>query len=230
MTPRLLDLFCGGGGAATGYHRAGFDVVGVDNQPQPNYPFEVHQADAFEYIAEHGHEFDVIHASPPCQAYTGMRRITLSRFGHAPEHPDLIVTTRQALQASGRLYVIENVKGSPLETQIILCGASLGLPHLSRHRHFESNVLLFAPNCSCRRETYTIGVYGQKPDGRRVSYRHHRLCRIAKDLMEAQKLMGIDWMTWDEIREAVPPNYTKWIGKQLVPIINFQAGTENLRP
>ena len=217
--PRLLDLFCGAGGSGVGYSRAGFDVVGVDNRPQPHFPFEFHQADALEYLAQHGHEFDAIAASPPCQAYTGMRNITLSRFGHAPEHPDLIAATRDALIAIGKPYVIENVRNSPLITQIILCGGALGLPHLARHRHFESNVMLFAPKCAHLTEGYTIGVYGSRPDGRRVSYRQHRLCRVARSLAEAQGLMGIDWMDWDEIRNAIPPAYTAWVGLQLRQII-----------
>ena len=202
-----------------GYHRAGFEVVGVDHCPQPRYPFEFHRADALDFLSEHGAEFDVIHASPPCQAYTGMRRITLSRFGTAPEHPDLIAATRMALRATGRAYVIENVQGSPLYTLIILCGAALGLSHLARHRHFESNVLLFAPPCQHRRNEYTIGVYGSRPDGRRVSYRRHKLCRVANSLEEARVEMGIDWMTWDEITQAIPPVYTEYIGHQLMEAI-----------
>jgi DNA (cytosine-5)-methyltransferase 1 len=206
-----------------GYHRAGFEVVGVDNQPQPHYPFEFHEADALEYLAEHGHEYDAISASPPCQAYTGMRRITLARFGAAPEHPDLIAAVREALIATGRPYVIENVQNSPLITQIILCGAALGLPHVARHRHFESNVMLFAPKCGHLAEDFTIGVYGERPDGRRVSYRQHRLCRVARSLAEAQALMGIDWMDWDELRNAVPPAYTEFVGRQMMALV---AGRE----
>jgi DNA (cytosine-5)-methyltransferase 1 len=217
MRPRLLDLFCGAGGAAMGYFRAGFDVVGVDNRPMKRYPFEFHQADALEYCAEHWREFDFIHASPPCQAYTGMRNITIARFGSAPVHPDLIAVTRNALIQSGKIYVVENVQNSPLHTQVILCGASLGLPHLARHRHFESNVMLFgAPKCSHRQSDYTIGVYGERPDGRRVSHPQWRLARVANSLEEARALMQIDWMTWDEIRQAIPPAYTEWIGRRLL--------------
>jgi DNA (cytosine-5)-methyltransferase 1 len=221
----LLDLFCGAGGAAMGYHRAGFEVVGVDHIPQPNFPFGFIRADALEYVAEHGHEYDVIHASPPCQAYTGMRNISIARFGRAPRHPDLIATTRKALGATGKIYIIENVRCSPIETTIILCGASLGLRHVARHRHFESSVLLFAPPCSHNNEEYTIGVYGQRPDGRRVSNRRHRLCRIARSLVEAQSLLGIDWMTWDEIREAIPPAYTEYIGRQLMSALSNSPST-----
>jgi DNA (cytosine-5)-methyltransferase 1 len=194
-----------------GYYQAGFrDITGVDIEPQPRYPFAFVQADALEFLKEHGHEFDVIHASPPCQAYSGMRRITISRFGSAPEHPDLIAPVRELLEESGKVYVIENVQGSPLHTQLILCGAALGLEHLARHRHFESNFLFVNPPKCCHfQNEYTIGVYGERPDGRRVSYRQHRLGRIASSIGEAQEVMGIDWMEWDEIKEAVPPAYTE---------------------
>lgn len=110
MRPRLLDLFCCEGGAAVGYHRAGFDVVGVDRDGKfaKRYPFEFHQADAIEFVREHGHEFDAIHASPPCQAYSGTQKIQNN------DHPDLIGPTRDALEATGVPYVIENVPGAPL--------------------------------------------------------------------------------------------------------------------
>ena len=221
MAMRLLDLFCGAGGAAVGYHQAGFDVVGVDIDPQPRYPFEFHQGDALEFCAAHGTAFDVIHASPPCQRYTGLRRITESRFGTCrTEHPDLISSTRDALQSTDRIYIIENVQGAPLQTQFILCGAAFGLKHLARHRHFESNVLILgAPKCAHFKNEYTIGVYGSRPDGHRISYPHYKLTRIANSLKEAREVMGIDWMTWDEIREAIPPVYTEWIGRQLITIV-----------
>lgn len=215
--PLLLDLFCGAGGAALGYHRAGFDVVGVDIKPQPRYPFDSVQADALEYVIEHGEDYDVIHASPPCQAYTGLRNVTMARFGSLPEHPDLIDATRLALQATGKPYIIENVQNSPLMTQIILCGAALGLKNVARHRHFESNILLPSPpKCCHRQETHTIGIYGERPDGRRVSYRQYRLCRIASSISEASALMGIDWMNWRELCNAIPPIYTEWIGRHLI--------------
>jgi len=219
----LLDLFCGAGGAAMGYHRAGFEVVGVDHKPQPHYPFEFHQADALEFVREHFERYSVIHASPPCQKYTGMRRITRARFGRIhsnPNPPDLIAATRRALVATGKPWLIENVQGSPLHTGIILCGASLGLEHLARHRHFESSMLLFAPPCSHYSSNYTVGVYGSRPDGRRVSYRQHRLCCVAASLEEACEVMGIDWMNWDEITQAIPPAYTEYIGKQLMAYIS----------
>ena len=103
---RLLDLFSGAGGAAMGYHRAGFDVVGVDKEPMKRYPFEFHQGDALEYLAEHGHEFDAIHASPPCQAYCSLKSMP-----NAKKHPELVEPTRALLKASGKPWVIENVIG-----------------------------------------------------------------------------------------------------------------------
>ncbi len=218
MKPRLLELFCGAGGAGMGYSCAGFDVTGVDISLQPHYPFAFIQSDALEYVTTHGHEYDLIHASPPCQAYTGMRNISLARWGHAPEHPDLIVATRRALIECGKPYIIENVQNSPLLTQVILCGVALGLPHLARHRHFESSHILFAPKCNHRSASYTIGVYGNHPDGRRVSYPQFRLSRIAKGLAEGSEVMGIDWMDWHELKEAIPPAYTEYLGKQLMVI------------
>jgi DNA (cytosine-5)-methyltransferase 1 len=215
--PKLLDLFCGAGGAAMGYYRAGFDVVGVDIKPQPHYPFEFHQGDALEFCAEHGREFDVIHASPPCQAYSMWQNVNRARGSQPKEHAKLIPQTRQALIATGRVYVIENVQCAPLQTQIILCGMSFGLPHLARHRHFESNFLFTnVPPCTHRSATYTVGVYGKQPDGHRVSHKQWRMSRTASSIKEARIVMGIDWMDWNEIKEAVPPAYTEFIGCQLI--------------
>lgn len=148
-------------------------MVGVDIEPQPHYcGDEFYQADALEYLLEHGHKYDAIHASPPCQKYTGMRNITMARFGHVPDHPDLIGVTRAALEKSGKPYIIENVQNAPLHTQFTLCGSALGLPHLARHRLFESNIMFWnIPKCNHVQEEYTIGIYGEQPDGRRVSYK-----------------------------------------------------------
>jgi len=215
--PKLLDLFCGAGGAGMGYYRAGFDVVGVDNRPQPHYPFEFIQADALEYAAAHGREFDVIHASPPCQAYSAMRNVNDAR-GILNVHPDLIAKTREVLNQTGRPYVIENVQGAPLKTQIIICGHSLGLNRLARHRHFESNLLLLSLPCTHRGQD-VIGVYGERPDGHRVGPRRYKLTFTASSINEAREAMGIDWMNWDEIREAIPPDYTEFIGRILIEAV-----------
>jgi DNA (cytosine-5)-methyltransferase 1 len=142
---RLLDLFCGAGGAAMGYHRAGFDeIVGVDIEPQPRYPFAFFQGDALEYCAAHGSEFDAIHASPPCQAYTRMARGLLESQGRGREYPDLIHATRSALHLAGVVSVIENVPGAPLLGPVMLCGSSFGLL-VQRHRLFESTVPMLVP-------------------------------------------------------------------------------------
>lgn len=214
---RLLDLFCGAGGAAMGYHCAGFDVVGVDIEPQPNYPFEFHQADALEWDDFDG--FDVVHASPPCQFAVSVSRRWRGKGTRADSHPNLIPATRQLLRAAGVPYVIENVEAaSPhLENSVKLCGATLGLQQ-SRHRLFEigGGPLILVTPCACRGQEF-LGVYGSKPDGRWI--RRDTLGRkrnfIVSSLAEGQSLLGIDWMTWDELREAIPPAYTEFIGRQL---------------
>lgn len=217
MKPKLLDLFCGAGGAAMGYHRAGFEVVGVDNKPQPHYPFEFHLADALEFPLD---GYDAYHASPPCQKWSGLADVTKHHTGKFPNHPDLIVPTRERLVATGKPYVIENVtKCKPLKTMIILCGASMGLRNIQRHRHFESNVMMFQPKCSHSKEAEILGVYG-KLNGREIFRRkEYRTTHAAKNLEHARQLLGIDWMEDGEIQEAIPPAYTEYIGKYLIEAI-----------
>jgi DNA (cytosine-5)-methyltransferase 1 len=210
VKPRLLDLFCGAGGAGTGYAAAGFDVVGVDIKPQPRYPFEFHQADAIHYLLQHWQEFDVIHASPPCQAYSPLNALPSTKGSH--EHPDLIGVTRAALDLTGLPYVIENVMAAPLikERSIVLCGGMFGL-RTYRHRRFESNATLLAPEhpkhvirtaTKRRRELWDLGWH--------VS--------ITGDVgtYVGPAAMGIDWMTGNELCEAIPPAYTQILGEQLV--------------
>jgi DNA (cytosine-5)-methyltransferase 1 len=214
---KLLDLFCGAGGAAMGYYRAGFELItGVDLEPMPRYPFEFRQADALQFLEQHGHEYDFIHASPPCQKFVTLQSMN-RKNGKNVAHPDLIEPTRQALQRSGKPYVIENVIGAPLLTQAILCGHYLGLKNLARHRCFESNLVIFGTPCTHRKSERIIGVYGDRPDGRAVvAKKEYRTTRVARGLAEASQAMGIDWMTWDEIRQAIPPAYTEYLGKQLI--------------
>lgn len=141
MKPRLLDLFCGAGGCSKGYADAGFYVVGVDVEPQPNYPFRFIQADALEFLREGRWQgFDVIHASPPCQRYSAAAEI----HDTSERHPDLIDPTRALLRATGLPWVMENVERAPLETTLRLCGSMFELGVL-RHRLFESNVLMLGP-------------------------------------------------------------------------------------
>jgi len=214
--PRVLDLFCGAGGAARGYQRAGFYVVGVDNKPQPHYAGdEFIQADALEYGAAHGAEFDAIHASPPCQKYSAMQNVNAAQ-GRKNNHPDLIPETRRILEDSSKPFVIENVQGAPLRTQFILCGHSLGLVRLARHRHFESNVFVPRIKCTHRCVDGLIGVYGKRSDGHRTGLKRYKLNITASSIDEARAAMGIDWMTWDELREAIPPAYTEYIGRYLL--------------
>jgi len=194
---RLLDAYCGAGGAAMGYRRAGFEVVGVDITPQPRYPFEFHLGDAIEFIREHGREFDVIHASPPCQAYS---RATAWR-GSRDSHPDLIAPTRRALLAAGRLYVIENVQEARalLHAPIMLCGTMFGLP-IRRHRYFEVPALglVLTPTCQ-----HAPGDYAHDHGGKQTEAQY-------------RDAMGCQWMTVLEAREAIPPAYTEWLGRRIV--------------
>lgn len=219
MRPRMLDLFCGAGGAAVGYHRAGFDVVGVDIAPQPRYPFEFHQADALTFPLG---GFDAVHASPPCQAFTQMSARWRGKGTKADTHLDLLTPTRARLAGLDTPWVIENVQGAKhhMAPTLVLHGGMFGLG-VHRPRLFESNVLLLAARSD--RCVSPLGVYGTKPDGR-TTYRYRNngnmkgksLIRAAKSIEEASEAMGIDWMTWDEIRESIPPAYTHFIGEQLL--------------
>jgi DNA (cytosine-5)-methyltransferase 1 len=203
---RILDLFCGAGGAAMGYHQAGFEVVGVDINPQPNYPFEFIQADAFEVFSVIGGRFDLIHASPPCQRYSTMQ----TKWKRRDEHPDYIAELRDYFFETP--YIIENVVGAPLESPITLCGGMFNLHdskgrNLRRHRLFESNMNLVAPT-HIKHTGQTIGVYGNtggssKRDG-----------LVFGTLDNWREAMGIDWMNSTELREAIPPAYTKYLGEQ----------------
>jgi DNA (cytosine-5)-methyltransferase 1 len=201
-----------------GYHRAGFDVVGVDIVPQPRYPFEFVQADAIEYVLEHGHEFDAIHASPPCQAYS------ITKHSHDKDHPELVEPTRAALVASGLPYVIENVEGAPLLDPLTLCGTMFGLRaadvdgeplQLRRHRLFESNVWMMAPApCDHDPSVRVAGVYGggaSERKGDRGGYTPSAVVRRA--------LMGMDWSTLHGTAQAIPPAYTEYIGGHLMSAV-----------
>jgi len=220
--PLLLDLFCGAGGAAMGYHRAGFDVLGVDIKPQPHYPFEFVQRDAFQFLDWFTGEWVAIHASPPCQAFTQMSARWRGKGTKADEHLDLLTPTRMALAGLGVPWVIENVNGARwhMATTLVLHGGMFDLG-VHRPRRFESNVALFGFKAPQTKNP--IGVYGTQPDGR-TTYRYRNngnmkgksLMRAAKSIDEASVAMGIDWMTWPEIREAIPPVYTQFIGEQLM--------------
>lgn len=205
--PLLLDLFCGAGGCSVGYHRAGFDVVGVDNRPMPRYPYEFIQADALDYLERHYDEFDAIHASPPCQGYSRMRHLPWLK---GREYPMMIPATREALDATGVPWVMENVEDAPMLNGIVLCGATLGLK-VYRHRRFESNILLFAP--PHKKHRVVIGR-GRMLNDRQSANDDGWVSLVGKG--DGAEPMGIDWMSRDELAQAIPPAYTEFIGRQLL--------------
>jgi DNA (cytosine-5)-methyltransferase 1 len=195
-----------------GYHRAGFEVVGVDNKPQKNYPFEFHQSEYLEYLMAHGREFDLIHSSPPCQGYSKARHIHHDKI----EYQLVIEDVRERLIKIGVPYVIENVVGAPLVDPIMLCGLMFGL-RVIRHRYFESSMFLLSiPHPSHQNimtKSYGKGNYSSFKNGAtHITVGGHNYCR--KDGAIA---MGIDWMTTrDELSQAIPPVYTEWFGQQII--------------
>ena len=209
MRPRLLDLCCKAGGCSVGYARAGFDVIGVDIEPQPNYPYEFHQADALTFPLD---GFDVIHASPPCQRY--MRSGNVDR----EKHPDLLGPVRDRLIEVGVPYVIENVPGAPMRADLLLCGSMFGLA-VRRHRWFETNAPLPPwPPFTCDHSRPVAGVYGH-PHGRNGAAKG----MLPSDLATWSEAMGIDWMTAAELSSAIPPAYTEFIGGLLLEHLGVPA-------
>ena len=216
----LLDLFCKAGGAGMGYHRAGFDVVGVDIEPQKNYPFEFVQADAIEYLADRGKELDAIHASPPCQAYSkAMKHLSNGA-------PMLIDETRDQLAATGRLWVIENVEGAPLATcstlwgehGVLLCGTMFGM-RIFRHRKFETNFKISQPK-PCDHTIVPLNPHRADGDpGGPIAGRARMRAEFGNDI-NCEKIwakeMGVDWMSRLEARQAIPPAFTEVIGRRLI--------------
>lgn len=211
MRPKLLDLFCGAGGAGMGYFRAGFDVTGIDIKPQKRYPFEFIQGDALEYLAEYGSEYDVIHASPPCQVYSVTNSMSNGN------HPDLVDDTRDLLLATGKPFVIENVPGAPLNNPVVLCGSMFGLP-LIRHRLFECEPPIWFPPgpCQCS-HLYTNASRGISSFAKGAT----AICVAGNNYVvdDGRLAMGIDWMSGDELSQAIPPAYTEFIGKHMIKCI-----------
>lgn len=204
----MLDLFCCAGGAGAGYHRAGFDVVGVDINPQPRYPFQFVQADALDFLAEHGHRFQAAHASPPCQSFTAYRR---KGHGIGDGYLNLVPQTRVGLGKLEVPWVIENVPGAPLIDPIQMCGSSFGLD-IRRHRLFESNIELTGPPCAHAWQTPRF-----PPATNRINLRSTVEVGVWRIPLEVQQAaMGISWMTLEELSQAIPPVYTKHIGQQLI--------------
>lgn len=223
--PRLLDLFCGAGGCSVGYSRAGFNVTGVDIEGHPDYPFELIERDAMTVLADVDflNTFDVIAASPPCQASTTMSNRWRGAGGKADEHVNLIPDVRKFLEAWGGIYVIENVPGArkSLRSPVVYSGGAFGLK-VARPRLFESNIALTPP--PHLKVVDPVGVYGSL-DGRRLFTRKDGSeQRAARTLEQGQSAMGIDWMDWEDLTEAIPPAYTEHIGAQLVEHITASVG------
>ena len=234
MRSRLLDLFCGAGGCSVGYHRAGFDVVGVDIKPQPRYPFPFVFGDALDVLrrmlngekvlATDGNyygidDFDAIHASPPCQAYSVTKSLTTK------DHPELVPQTRALLQSTGKTWVIENVPGAPLFNPLLLCGTMFGLDVI-RHRLFESSHPIYFPPTMCAH-------VGKTGNSRRMREQGITRCPSQKDgyrfvsvagkgylVEEGRRAMGIDWMVQTELSQAIPPAYTEYIGRHLLEALS----------
>lgn len=221
--PKLLDLFCGAGGAGMGYHQAGFEVVGVDWKPQPRYPFTFIHHDVTKLGTIDLRGFDAIHASPPCQAHTSMKSMPDAR-----PHLDLVPETRALLMSSGLPYVIENVVGAPLINPVRFCGSMFGLgakgAQLRRHRDFETNWLLMSPG-TCKHTTPTIGIYGE---GCRDSRRKHDKTIPEFTVVDGREAMEMPWATLAELCEAIPPAYTRFIGHYLMG--HIRAGREPAVP
>ena len=233
----LVDGFCGGGGASVGYSRAGFDVVGIDIVPQPRYPFPFILGDFLvilprmlcgeKFIASDGNryginDFKVFHTSPPCKHASRIaKQIRAMRPGRY-DHPDLIEPTRAALRATGKLYVIENVEGALLINPVVLCGSWFGLD-IRRHRLFEVNFPAFSTPCS---------HHWQKPRYRSLDGRRKKLASVvgvhghinyAGEFALRQRAMGIDWMSPEELSQAIPPAYTEWLGRQIMAYLATTA-------
>lgn len=215
--PRALDLFCCAGGASAGLYAAGFDVVGVDIEPQPNYPFPFIQADAL-FASLRG--FDFVWASPPCQRYSDLAK----RNRNADQHPDLIPPTRRLLKASGvGAWVIENVEGAPLVDPVMLCGTMFAGLRVLRHRLFEASFTIEPPphgkhpkvHTHDRRKTH-FGKTNERMDFVQVTGGGNCTIAAAKDAM------GIGWMTKDEINQAIPPAYAEYIGRAALQYIGLR--------
>lgn len=221
---RLLDICCGAGGCSVGYARAGFEVEGVDIEPHPDYPFRLTMADCLDILADATFlsGFQVVHASFPCQGYTSMSNRWRGHGGAADDWPKLIAPGRELLEKWGGVYVIENVPGArgEMRNPVMLHGGMFGL-EVDRPRLFESNAPLMAYRAPAVQNP--VGVYG-KLDGRRLWTRADGSeQRAARTLAEGQAAMGIDWMQWEDLTEAIPPAYTEFLGHQLRDYLEVAA-------
>ena len=203
-----------------GYYRAGFDVVGIDVDPQPNYPFPFTQTDALSLDRKFLATFDAIHASPPCQAYSDLA----ARNGNGDDWPKLIEPVREMLEGSGLPYIIENVEGAPMRNYIVLCGTMFPGLRVLRHRLFETNFPILVPPHGKHPKVHTLDKrknhYGKTDEWRDfVQVTGGGNCSVAA----ARDAMGIDWMTKREINEAIPPAYTEYIGEWVLRYLARKA-------
>ena len=193
-----------------GYFHAGFDIVGVDHIPQPRFPFEFIQADALDYLKDHATEYDIIHASPPCQAYSRTQAI----WGR--EYPKLIEPTRRLLLVSGVPYVIEMVTAKPLQGNItMLCGLMFNLK-VFRHRYFETSIPIASPDHPSHKGIRVVKVGRSPHPGDYMSVAGH-----FSNVSYAGECMGIDWMIGRELAQAIPPAYTEYVGNAIYSKIMF---------
>lgn len=220
--PKLLDLFCCAGGAGIGYRNAGFEVIGIDIDLQPRYPLPFIRTDALKLDPKFIATFDAIHASPPCQSYSDLAK----RNRNAHEWPRLIEPVRKMLIRSGLPYIIENVEGAPLIDPIVLCGTMFKDLRVIRHRLFETNFPIISPQHGKHPICHTFdkrkGQYGKTDEMRDfVSVNGGGNCSVAA----ARDAMGINWMTKNELNEAIPPSYTQFIGAELLAHLAGQKRT-----
>lgn len=274
---RVLDLFCGGGGASEGYGRAGFEVVGIDDKPQPHYPDQdrVINVDAMAVLNYWGNpsaiwgpddpppgvirhpvdgwpsgsplvvtpdgepwaldDFDLIHASPPCQGFTRAAKLREAQGGKTKKGAvDLLTPTLRLLDAIGKPYIVENVPGAPMRKDIVLCGSMFGLK-VRRHRWFQTNLPIIATagelRCDHKKQGKPVGVYHVMGDtAQGLDKKTGRWVvggSTAKTIEEAQEAMGIDWLPWNPLKEAIPPAYTEWLGRQAMEVLD--GGTAEVR-
>lgn len=207
---KLLDLFCGAGGAAKGYYDAGYlDITGVDIEPQKNYPYKFKQADALTIDLS---GYDLIHASPPCQQHSKLS--ATKQVNHNSGW--MLQAIYDRLESSGIPWVIENVQTAQMPnatSQIVLCGSMFGLK-VRRHRKFISSEMLLQPKCDHKSQGLTVDVTGHSISGRSYKiYKQHGLA--IPNEQDKRDAMGIQWMSNDELAQAIPPAYTEFIGRQI---------------
>lgn len=230
MRPKLLDLYCKAGGAGMGYHRAGFDVTGVDIEPQKHYPFTFIQGDAIHYLLTYGHLYDAFHASPPCLFASKSTSIAKSR---GKVYPDLIPATRAAMSLYKIPSIMENVPGAIMRPDIIMRGTMFNLKVL-RKRIFEiNNCFILQPGIPPKKGTVKAGDYssvfgkGSWKKSKADDMPKHALNTVRETWAFA---MGIDWyMNETELAEAIPPAYTEYIGKQLINYLQYQKQHNDTR-